>query len=109
MLAGAGRQGSIERDPAQIKIPGDVTVQKEGTNFISFQFEEGVSVDLTSGLCTLHFKNPNASNHYVVVHLQLTDEVAKASMGGTGLSEKEQAEIEAQVYMVYTQQSLLNT
>lgn len=86
----------IERDPAQIKIPGDITVQKEGTNFISFQFEEGISVDLNSGLCTLHFKNPNASNHYVVVHLQLTDEVAKASMGGTGLSEKEQAEIEAQ-------------
>lgn len=85
----------IDRDPAQIPIPGDVTIQKEGTNFISFQFEEGISVDLDSGLCTLHFKNPNASNHYVVVYLQLTDEVAKKVMGGTGRSEWEQAEIEA--------------
>lgn len=85
----------IDRDPAQIPIPGDVTIQKEGTNFISFQFEEGISVDLNTGLCTLHFKNPNASNHYVVVYLQLTDEVAKKVMGGTGRSEKEQAEIEA--------------
>jgi hypothetical protein len=31
----------------------------------------------------------------VVVHLQLTDEVAKASMGGTGRTPQEQAEIEA--------------
>lgn len=85
----------IDRDPAQIPIPGDITIQKEGTNFISFQFEEGISVDLDSGLCTLHFKNPNASNHYVVVYLQVSDEVAKKVMGGTGRSEREQAEIEA--------------
>ena len=85
----------IDRDPAQIPIPGDITIQKEGTNFISFQFEEGISVDLDTGLCTLHFKNPNSSNHYVVVHLQMTDEIAKSVMGGTGLSEEEQAEIEA--------------
>ena len=86
----------IDRDPARIPIPGDVTVQKEGTNFISFQFEEGIVIERDSGLCTLHFKNPNASNHYVVVHLQLTDEVAKAVMGGTGRSEEEQKELEEQ-------------
>ena len=85
----------IERDPAQVVIPGDATVQKEGTNFISFQFEEGISIDLKTGLCTLHFKNPNASNHYVVIHLQMTDEVAKKVMGGTGRSKEEQAKIEA--------------
>lgn len=85
----------IDRDPTQIPIAGDVTIQKNGTNFISFQFEEGISVDLSTGLCTLHFKNPNASNHYVVVHLQMTDAVAKAVMGGTGRPKEEQEEIEA--------------
>ena len=46
-------------------------------------------------LCTLHFKNTNSSNHYVVVHLQMTDAVAKAAMGSTGRTKEEQEEIEA--------------
>ena len=85
----------IDRDPAQIPISGDVTIRKNDSNFISFQFEEGISVDLSTGLCTLHFKNPNSSNHYVVVHLQMTDVVAKAAMGSTGRTKEEQEEIEA--------------
>ena len=49
---------------------------------------------MSTGLCTLHFKNPNASNHYVVVHLQMTDAVAKAVMGSTGRTKEEQAELD---------------
>ena len=85
----------IPEDGAQVPIPGDSEVQKTESNFVSFQFEREVSVDLLRGIATLNFKNPGSSNHNVVVQLQVTEKLAKSVMGGTGRNEAEQAEIEA--------------
>ncbi len=69
--------------------------QPTDTNFVSFQFEQKIDVNLGSGACTFNFKNPSNSNKNIVVQLQFTDEEAIAVMGSTGRTQEEQAKLDS--------------
>lgn len=81
-------------DEDQVPSNDGLTPNADG-NFVSFQFEQEVDVNLTTGKCKFNFKNPGNSNHDIIVQLHFTDGQAKRVMGGTGRSAEEQAEIEA--------------
>ena len=75
-------------------IPG-AAAPVSGGNFVSFQFDNEVDVNLTSGECVLNFNNPGTSNHDVVVQMQFTDAQAARVMGGTGRTAEEQQKLDA--------------
>ncbi|MEG1108780.1 MAG: hypothetical protein RSE97_07940, partial [Oscillospiraceae bacterium] len=80
----------VPYDEDQIPIPDeDLTPNTDG-NFVSFQFEQKIDVDLATGLCKFGFKNPGNSNHNIVVQLQFTDAQAVRVMGSTGRTAGEQ-------------------
>jgi hypothetical protein len=81
-------------DEDQVPNNDGLTPNTEG-NFVSFQFEEAVDVNLASGNCLFHFKNPGNSNHDIVVELQFTDAQALRLLGGTGRDAQEQAGLES--------------
>lgn len=93
---GGNKYAPVPYDPDAIANPDaeDDQPRTDG-NFASFQFEQKINIDLTSGLCAFNFKNPGESNHNIVVQLQFTDEQAKTIMGSTGRTEEEQAALEA--------------
>lgn len=65
------------------------------TNFVSFQFQQEIDVDLNTGLCDFQFKNPGNSNHNIIVQLQFSDAQAERIMGSTGRSQREQERMES--------------
>ncbi len=81
-------------DEDQVPIGDALTPNAEG-NFVSFQFEQDIKVDLATGLCKFNFLNPGNSNHDVVVQLHFTDAQAVRVLGSTGRSAEAQAELEA--------------
>ncbi|GEM_PF-429043 len=86
----------VPYDPDAVINPeesGDAS--QPGGNFVSFQFEQNIDVDLSAGLCNFNFKNPGESNHNIVVKLQFTDSQAVTIMGSTGRTEKEQKKLES--------------
>ncbi len=85
----------IPDDLKQVAIEDDDATPREDSNFVSFQFNKEVEIDLDTGFCTLDYKNPGDSNHNTIVELQITDNVAKEAMGGTGRTPELQAEYEA--------------
>jgi hypothetical protein len=62
-------------------------------NFVSFEFEHEVKVNLDSGECRFNFKNPGNSNHDIILILQMTDESAIRAMGSTGRLPEEQSKL----------------
>lgn len=86
----------IPYDPDAVIDPdADDSKPRTDGNFASFQFEQEIDIDLTTGLCVFNFKNPGESNHNIVVQLQFTDSQAEEIMGSTGRTQEEQAELEA--------------
>lgn len=86
----------VPYDPDAVIIPEESGgVSQSDGNFVSFQFEQNIDVDLATGLCAFNFKNPGESNHNIVVKLQFTDSQAITIMGSTGRTEKEQQKLES--------------
>jgi hypothetical protein len=85
----------VPQDIGIIAIPGAAEPQVTDGNFVSFQFENKIDVNTTTGECLLNFMNPGTSNHDMVVQLQITDAQAISIMGSTGRSDEEQQKLEA--------------
>ncbi|MDD3193897.1 MAG: hypothetical protein PHE47_08685 [Oscillospiraceae bacterium] len=88
----------VPYDEDQVPISGDSSQQltpRTDGNFVSFQFEREIDVNLDTGKCTFNFKNPGDSNHNIVVQLQFTDAQAIRVMGSTGRTSQEQQALEA--------------
>lgn len=85
----------VPYDPDAVINPDDSNKPSKAGNFASFQFEQNIDVDLSTGLCKFNFKNPGESNHNTVVKLQFTDAQAKKIMGSTGRTKKEQQRVES--------------
>lgn len=86
----------VPYDPDAVINPDDSNnPSQSGGNFASFQFEQNIDIDLSTGLCKFNFKNPGESNHNTVVKLQFTDSQAIKIMGSTGRTEKEQQKVES--------------
>ncbi len=104
LLLGRALQPKTEKIPIfapvpyeedQLPIEGEKVAPKTDGNFVSFQFEEEITVDLATGQCTFNFQNPGDSNHNIVVQLQFTDAQAIRVMGSTGRTPEAQAALEA--------------
>ncbi|MEG2138761.1 MAG: hypothetical protein RRY64_08890, partial [Oscillospiraceae bacterium] len=85
----------VPYDEDQIPIPDEEITPNTDGNFVSFQFEQEIDVDLVTGLCKFGFKNPGDSNHNIVVQLQFTDAQAVRVMGSTGRTAKAQKKLAA--------------
>ncbi|MEG0091332.1 MAG: hypothetical protein RSA20_05895, partial [Oscillospiraceae bacterium] len=83
----------VPYDKDQIPIPNETFTPNTDGNFVSFQFEQKIDVDLVTGLCKFAFKNPGNSNHNIVVQLQFTDAQAVRVMGSTGRTAAEQKKL----------------
>lgn len=81
----------VPYDEDAVPIEEDLLTPNTDGNFVSFQFEQEIDVNRSSGLCKFGFKNPGNSNHNIVVQLQFTDAQALRVMGSTGRSAEEQA------------------
>lgn len=81
-------------DPNIERMPGDPGEVRTDRNFVSFEFEQEILVNLSTGECIFNFRNPSSSNHDIVVQLQMTDEEAIKAMGSTGRTAEEQALLE---------------
>ncbi len=86
---------AVPYDQDQVPIDGEEIDPYTGGNFVSFQFEQEIDVDLSTGLCNFEFKNPGDSNHNIVVQLQISDAQAVRMMGSTGRTAEEQAALES--------------
>lgn len=89
-IPSAAQQTKIEDEEGGGKVQ-----MRTDSNFVSFQFNKLIDVNIDEGICTLEYKNPGESNHNTVVELQICDEVAYRALGGTGRSAEEQAKLEA--------------
>ena len=76
-------------------IPGAASAPENDGNFVSFQFEQIIDVNIDTGECIINFRNPGSSNHDMVVQLQLTDAQAINIMGSTGRTAAEQQKLDA--------------
>lgn len=85
----------VPYDEFQVPIPEDNKPTNNDDNFVSFEFEAEIPIDLYSGKCNFNFKLPSNTNHNVVVELQITDNQALQLLGTTGRSEEEQAKLDA--------------
>lgn len=84
----------VPYDQDQIPIPDETVAPNTDGNFVSFQFEQEIDVDLSTGMCRFGFKNPGNSNHNIVVQLQFTDAQAVRVMGSTGRTQAEQQRLD---------------
>lgn len=85
----------VPYDEDAVPTPGETISPNTDSNFVSFQFEQEITVSLETGLCAFSFKNPGNSNHDIVVQLHFTDAQAKRVMGSTGRNAEEQARLES--------------
>lgn len=54
----------VPYDPDAVVNPADNSMHPSTSgNLASFQFEQNIDVDLSSGVCKFNFKNPPQSNH----------------------------------------------
>ena len=84
----------VPYDEYQVPIPDEEISPNTDGNFVSFQFEQSIDVNLSTGLCKFGFKNPGNSNHNIVVQLQFTDAQAVRVMGSTGRTAEAQKKLE---------------
>ena len=84
----------VPTDPGIVRIPGEAASSKTGSNFVTFEFEREIDVNLSTGDCVFNFKNPGYSNHDIVIQLQLLDTDAVKAMGSTGRSSEEQKSLD---------------
>lgn len=84
----------VPYDKDQVPIPNEQLLPNTDGNFVSFQFEQKIDVDLVTGLCKFAFKNPGNSNHNIVVQLQFTDAQATRVMGSTGRTPEDQKKLD---------------
>jgi len=82
-------------DPGVERIPGEPINPVTGSNFVSFEFEREIVIDMATGEGRFHFINPGNSNHDIIVQLQMTDAEAVLAMGSTGRTSEEQARLDA--------------
>lgn len=80
----------IPKDISIQPIPDAAELPKSEGNFVSFQFENEIDIDLETGECLMNLVNPGTSNHDMVAQLQLTDAKAIEIMGSTGRTAEEQ-------------------
>ena len=66
---------TIEVDPGQEKVetPDGPEVVKNGSNSISFTFNQTVVISKSAGTCKLDFINPTSDSNKIVVELQVED------------------------------------
>lgn len=77
----------------RIEDDGETMPRTDG-NFVSFQFEQKIDVDLSTGNCVFDFKNPGDSNHNIVVQLQMIDADLIDAIGSTGRTAEDQAALD---------------
>lgn len=85
----------VPYDKDQVPIPDATIAPNTDGNYVSFQFEQDITVNLSTGLCKFGFQNPGNSNHNIVVQLQFTDAQAIRVLGSTGRTQNEQKKLES--------------
>lgn len=70
---------TIEVDPGQEKVdmPDGQEVEKNGTNSISFTFNQTVVISRSAGTCKLDFINPASDSNKIVVELQVENDAGE--------------------------------
>jgi len=75
---------------SSIRPTGDIIAPRDDMNFVTFEFEREINLNLATGEGIFNFINPGTSNHSVVIQLHFTDAQAIEVMGSTGRLDEDQ-------------------